>query len=209
MTVHPHLAVNDCSPAHVNNFVFVKTRLKPDCVLIVELVKLNKPDPIEIVLTAERAETVSDSALWSLREMTHSHVMKCENAKTGNVLAIEIARNGLVSSRLSGGVPIERMGVDANLDYHVVFSMANISTLSLVGIVAAADCAGEHVAAVPTSPSLLECTVCLENPRAVALVPCYHFALCETCVQHLHSFPEGHRCPVCRAVTTGVQKIYL
>ncbi len=53
----------------------------------------------------------------------------------------------------------------------------------------------------------LECTICMDAPRSVALLECGHFILCVTCCEKLLS--DAHRlgnlaqCPFCRAVVVA------
>jgi hypothetical protein len=41
-----------------------------------------------------------------------------------------------------------------------------------------------------------ECVVCLTEPRAIAVLPCGHLCLCETCTNSL--ITQGSKCPLCR-----------
>jgi serine/threonine protein kinase len=49
------------------------------------------------------------------------------------------------------------------------------------------------------------CSVCLDQPRCMALVPCGHVATCENCAQDL----RGHSCVICFAPSTGALKVFL
>lgn len=201
-------ATNLDSPDSMGKFAFVETPLKPDSCLIVKLIELKNGHPLEIVLTTEDADTVySRFNLSNLLETTDSSIMQIENAESGDELAVGYARNGAVSLHLNRGPRVNLMYVDASLEYHVVFSMQNITTLGIDGILTAGPTLGSPSRA-GVSTLLPECVVCLVNARTVAITPCFHFALCETCAQSiLHS--DGARCPVCRAHIAGVQKIYL
>lgn len=48
-----------------------------------------------------------------------------------------------------------------------------------------------------------DCTVCFENAKNIALVPCGHVCICEVCSKHISD------CPLCRAKITYKCKIYL
>lgn len=47
-----------------------------------------------------------------------------------------------------------------------------------------------------------ECAVCLDHRRSVALNPCGHYCLCETCVCQLRA------CPICRKPIESSIKVY-
>lgn len=49
----------------------------------------------------------------------------------------------------------------------------------------------------------MQCTVCLDAERCVALQPCFHLVACQQCVQRLQS------CPVCRATVEGHLRVSL
>jgi uncharacterized coiled-coil protein SlyX len=65
------------------------------------------------------------------------------------------------------------------------------------------------VAAAPPPPHAEDtlCVVCLDEPKAVAMVPCMHMCACEACAQSLlHVSPP--RCPVCRAPIEHTTRVY-
>ena len=47
------------------------------------------------------------------------------------------------------------------------------------------------------------CCVCLGQERTHALVPCFHFCVCQGCAAHLL------HCPLCRAEVQSIQRVYL
>jgi len=49
----------------------------------------------------------------------------------------------------------------------------------------------------------VQCTVCLDAERCMALQPCFHLVACQQCVQRLQS------CPICRATVEGHLRVSL
>lgn len=50
-----------------------------------------------------------------------------------------------------------------------------------------------------------KCVICIENPKNIIFVPCYHMALCSTCYDKL----EKKSCPVCRKRINDTVKIFI
>jgi hypothetical protein len=50
------------------------------------------------------------------------------------------------------------------------------------------------------------CTICFENQRKIALVPCGH-CCCIPCSEQVRQ--QNMKCFVCRTITTSMQRIYL
>lgn len=53
-----------------------------------------------------------------------------------------------------------------------------------------------------------ECSICMEAPPVMVLIPCGHRCVCETCASAVRAAPSP-RCPLCRAVVSGDQRVYL
>ncbi|XP_005095297.1 probable BOI-related E3 ubiquitin-protein ligase 3 [Aplysia californica] len=52
--------------------------------------------------------------------------------------------------------------------------------------------------------NLVTCQMCLDAPMQVLLRPCNHLCCCALCVSKL----DG-RCPICRQLTTDMEKVYV
>lgn len=216
VTVRPHLAMNRTVSPTEQSFAIVETPLKANSTIIVEILELKGIGPLGIVLTIESAEEVlSYGSLLDLCENTYSVMMECKNAKSGDELAIRMSPKGVINISLSNRRWISRMHVDPSLEYHIVFSMANISVLSMVGMATAPESvqcnANAVVAQKPSKPrgaGLSECVICFENARDVVVIPCYHFVLCAGCAHSLRRSTEA-KCPLCRGGITAVRKIYM
>ncbi|XP_005113441.1 E3 ubiquitin-protein ligase XIAP-like [Aplysia californica] len=52
--------------------------------------------------------------------------------------------------------------------------------------------------------NLVTCQMCLDAPMQVLLRPCNHLCCCALCVSKL----DG-RCPICRQITTDMEKVYV
>ena len=67
-------------------------------------------------------------------------------------------------------------------------------------------------ASVPGTPAAADtpsrcCEVCLLSPiEGFALVPCEHARFCENCARRVAD--EGGNCPLCRAVTSMVMRVF-
>ena len=61
----------------------------------------------------------------------------------------------------------------------------------------------EHIYGLTENSS---CLICLQNPVTVALAPCRHACLCDSCAP---DFARAHNtaCPVCRAQATGILRL--
>ena len=53
-----------------------------------------------------------------------------------------------------------------------------------------------------------QCVMCIDRPRAYALVPCGHLCLCEVCWATLEASPNGGACPICRQQVVTALRIY-
>ena len=64
-------------------------------------------------------------------------------------------------------------------------------------------------AALQPQPEAREprCSICLEEPPAMAVVPCWHFCLCLACSDGL-ALRDDRRCPVCRAEYDRFQRVF-
>ena len=71
-------------------------------------------------------------------------------------------------------------------------------------------CAGcaEAVAALAKLEEERACTVCLDAPRAIVLLPCWHLALCgaPACAAMLGAPPL---CPMCRVPVERFQPVFM
>ena len=53
------------------------------------------------------------------------------------------------------------------------------------------------------------CTICMERPSNIAILPCGHAAFCEECVGTLlQQAPPYRRCPNCRANITSYVRLF-
>lgn len=198
------------------NFVFIQTLLKPDSALIVELTALKRKGPVQIVLTLKEAPHVySCGSLLRLCDTTYSLMIETETAKSGDELAVLMTRGGDLYISHNNRSWIKRVHLDPDLEYHLIFDMQLVSVLSILGMTTGVGDIGENQAVgSPETPRLgsqddgpRECIICLENARNVAIKPCFHIALCESCARTLHGSDEP-KCPVCRVLIGGIQKIY-
>ena len=48
------------------------------------------------------------------------------------------------------------------------------------------------------------CSICLDKPRTMALVPCGHKCLCSGCASKW----DKQKCPMCRKLVTSTMRIY-
>lgn len=205
----------DSSPSR-GNFAFVDSSLKRNRTLFAEFTAVKQSKPVRIVLTPKDAHHVySESDLSELCETTYSLAIDSEPPNDGDKLAIRIRSDGAVCISQNNCGWIERTHVDADLEYHVVFDLEHISVLSMIGMTIDGDDAVVKQLEAPPKPSLevrsvssTECIVCLENARTTALIPCYHFALCEDCANTLRQSGAAN-CPLCRVGITDVKKIYM
>ncbi|XP_003746330.1 E3 ubiquitin-protein ligase NEURL1B [Galendromus occidentalis] len=194
-------------------FAVTGSKLKPEETLVVKLEKLVKSCRINFVLTTEEPARVHACRdLGKLCDTTYSLAVESEMCKAGDELAINISTNGAVCISLNNRGWQERIHVDTDIAYHVAFDMANVSSMTAIGITT--DLKPEidrpPVKSEPFRDASLppDCIVCLESPRSVLLEPCAHFALCELCAHALQK-SERRECPVCRAQIKGVKKIYM
>eukprot|EP00004_Rigifila_ramosa_P014297 TRINITY_DN323_c0_g1_i1.p1 TRINITY_DN323_c0_g1~~TRINITY_DN323_c0_g1_i1.p1 ORF type:complete len:595 (-),score=77.42 TRINITY_DN323_c0_g1_i1:51-1796(-) len=51
------------------------------------------------------------------------------------------------------------------------------------------------------------CCVCLDQPKASLLMPCSHFAICDTCTKRILDKPDK-LCPICRTKIENVIKVF-
>jgi hypothetical protein len=51
----------------------------------------------------------------------------------------------------------------------------------------------------------VDCVICLNEKKTVSVSPCRHMCFCETCAS---SPGLDYKCPICRAVITGMEKIF-
>jgi Zinc finger, C3HC4 type (RING finger) len=51
-----------------------------------------------------------------------------------------------------------------------------------------------------------KCTICCENPRTTALLPCRHFILCDACAKKVRD--GDNRCPNCRQPVEQLMNIF-
>ena len=56
-----------------------------------------------------------------------------------------------------------------------------------------------------------KCIICLSNPFEILFQPCGHICACQDCSRKLYekSSSFGTKCPICRTVINGSQRIYL
>ena len=56
-----------------------------------------------------------------------------------------------------------------------------------------------------------KCTICLANPFEILFQPCGHVCVCQDCAKTLYEKSPRlkPKCPICRAVINGSQRIYL
>ena len=232
--VHADVAMSrDSSPSR-GNFAFIDTRLKPDSVLVVELTALKRAKPVRIILTSKSASRVNScESLSDLCESTYSPMMESEIPEAWDKLAVRISPSGAVYISHNNRRWIRRMRVDEDLEYHVIIPMENVSVLTLVGMATGLgeikeepeaelddfpaeprDAELPHGLRDGSAPSeagtaiLPNCVVCLGNEREVAVLPCFHVALCEGCSLSLLESEEP-KCPICRASITDRNRVHL
>jgi hypothetical protein len=66
----------------------------------------------------------------------------------------------------------------------------------------------QQVAEEPATAGTSECSVCMDAPAEVALVPCYHMVFCTSCIVEFMERGSG-KCPLCRSPYDRCQRIYL
>jgi len=58
-----------------------------------------------------------------------------------------------------------------------------------------------------------KCTICYQNPRQCANIPCGHFGFCKNCItQHISIATENTttaKCPLCNQAITDILQIYI
>jgi Zinc finger, C3HC4 type (RING finger) len=55
---------------------------------------------------------------------------------------------------------------------------------------------------------IVDCVVCLTEPRSVAVIPCRHLCLCKACSQFIQKSPAyQQRCPICRTMASKLIQI--
>eukprot|EP01052_Picozoa_sp_SAG31_P035653 SAG31_NODE_4331_length_3346_cov_1.723745_3_plen_123_part_00 len=54
-----------------------------------------------------------------------------------------------------------------------------------------------------------ECCICNDAPAVVAVVPCGHCCLCETCATKLKLGSSPARCPMCRNNLQNTLRVYM
>lgn len=59
----------------------------------------------------------------------------------------------------------------------------------------------EENKAIENELSILQCVICMENPRDTLVMPCLHFMFCNSCIQE--HIKTSNQCPSCRQITTG------
>jgi len=65
----------------------------------------------------------------------------------------------------------------------------------------------EKIDAEERLQDLMQCTICMTQPRDVTLFPCAHFKYCHDCVVK-HQRTNGNQCPECRTSIETVLKTY-
>jgi hypothetical protein len=78
-------------------------------------------------------------------------------------------------------------------------------TMGDVAKVLASVCAGVEKKEAQQEEDRQLCSVCLDQPRCMAFVPCGHVATCETCSRDL----RGHPCVICFAQSSASIKVFL
>ena len=205
----------DSSPSS-GNFTITETLLRPNSAILVELTALKQMKPVQIILTSEdTSRAYSCETLSELCETTYSVMTETGIPMPWDEVAVRLSPTGAVYISHNNNAWIKKLHVDACLEYHVLFAMEHVSALTLIGI---ATCLSEINEAplidqevLPVndrSTSLPECVVCLENEREVAVIPCYHVALCAICANILKTSQES-KCPICRVVILDVKKLHL
>eukprot|EP00756_Hemistasia_phaeocysticola_P008206 Hpha_TRINITY_DN14538_c0_g1::TRINITY_DN14538_c0_g1_i1::g.47085::m.47085 len=53
--------------------------------------------------------------------------------------------------------------------------------------------------------SVLKCVICFSKPSSCVVIPCGHLCLCDDCKPML----EGQPCPICRAESSGIYRVYM
>ncbi len=54
------------------------------------------------------------------------------------------------------------------------------------------------------STGLAVCSICMDRPSTMVLVPCGHLCICQECSHHAQQ-----RCPICRTATTNMVRTYV
>ena len=54
------------------------------------------------------------------------------------------------------------------------------------------------------STGLAVCSICMDRPSIMVLVPCGHLCICQECSHHAQQ-----RCPICRTATTNMVRTYV
>lgn len=213
--VRSNTAVSCESTQTRGNFAFIEAPLKPGAAVVVELTALKRRSPVPIVLTSKDAHhAYSCDSLARLCETTYSIRIESEIPEAEDELAVRISTDGAVYISHDGRTWMERARVDTALEYHVVFDMEHIYVLYLMGIATGLGGFKENEVVLPSVPSerspqrdSSSCVICLEKPRNVVILPCFHVALCDDCVRSLQKSTEAE-CPVCRLRITGVEPFY-
>lgn len=208
-------SVSSNTRSQSGNYEFVDTLLKPNCTLIVKLTQLKQRCPVQIVLTVKDARRVyACSSLKHLCETTYSRLMESDVPEAGEELAVRISPSGVVFISHNNRGWSERLRVDTDFGYHVVFDKEHIAVLTMIGMTTADSEVlkkpGTDHADPPPHPdnsALPNCIACLVNAKDVAVIPCFHVALCRKCAQSLLK-SDKPECPVCQKTLTDIQELH-
>ena len=81
-------------------------------------------------------------------------------------------------------------------------------TAAAAAAATAAATAAAAPAPAPASPENLDCSVCLDERKNTALLPCRHMCVCADCAAVLVARTEDVKCPICRAMVTETVTVF-